>query len=475
MSVCFFVYLRSKIELLKKPDGKSTSFQILIAEWIPSLNKGELAILYGMLETFQELGKTRISIFSFYPNIDRTRYPSNVKILDVVRLLHLISGPAERSIVINVWSSLTAMAQHLFFGILYIGLGKATFSVMRGDLWKEYYKSDVIIIGHNQSGFSGGLGLIFYPIYITLLAKLLSKPVAIYANGITPFDQRLRKTLAKWVLNKVDLVTVRDEISYRYFKALSTKNAHIFLTADPAILLPATNREVVEKIFAKENINVKDRPLIGLMFNRKIQLFAFPNVRNCEERYRKSVEFFARLVDYTITNLGATVLLLSHCIEPYHQRDDRMVARDVYVNATNKHKIRLITNEYSAQELKGLLGELDLLISERTHAVIAALSMGTPSIAISRRSDTRSQALVGKMMSQENAVYDIEELKFGTLVKHISSLLSTGSRKRTSLKRTAKLVKQKAMLNGKLLRNLLGSRHVALSDSIIRDAQTENS
>jgi len=53
------------------------SVRILIAEGVPSLNKGELAILVGMLKTFEALGKVEVSIFSHYPSADKERYPKS--------------------------------------------------------------------------------------------------------------------------------------------------------------------------------------------------------------------------------------------------------------------------------------------------------------------------------------------------------------------------------------------------------------
>ena len=60
--------------------------RLLIADWIPSLNKGELAILAGMLKTFEAFTEeVEVSIFSFSLLLDKERYPENVKKIDIVR------------------------------------------------------------------------------------------------------------------------------------------------------------------------------------------------------------------------------------------------------------------------------------------------------------------------------------------------------------------------------------------------------
>lgn len=48
--------------------------KILIAENVPALNKGELALLKGMMESFNSLGEVKVKIMSSSPENDRIRY-----------------------------------------------------------------------------------------------------------------------------------------------------------------------------------------------------------------------------------------------------------------------------------------------------------------------------------------------------------------------------------------------------------------
>ena len=66
--------------------------QIFIAENIPSLNKGEMSIFEGMVETFKLLGGIEISMLSMVPEVDTPRYTGKARIVDLRRSLHL---PAE--------------------------------------------------------------------------------------------------------------------------------------------------------------------------------------------------------------------------------------------------------------------------------------------------------------------------------------------------------------------------------------------
>ena len=158
--------------------------KIFIAENVPSLNKGEMTILEGMLESFKILGKVEVTMLSDLPKIDEIRYGKKVKIIDLKRSLHL---KGELTGIYQKFASAYSIVQHLLFLILYKTFGLEALKFMKSEIWREYVESDVIIIGHNGTfGLGGGLGipLYFHPFYMPLFAKLVKKPVVIYGGSI---------------------------------------------------------------------------------------------------------------------------------------------------------------------------------------------------------------------------------------------------------------------------------------------------
>jgi len=432
--------------------------RILIAEWVPSLNKGELAILIGMLKTFEALGKVEVSIFSFYPSLDKERYPKNVKIIDVGGDLYLGNSLPERSRGVRVRAYFFAALQHFFFTLLSKILGKNALKVMNKTIWREYCRSDIIIICHDQVSCVGGFILFLSPIYITLLAKSLHKPIAIYANGTHDFGRKIWKILATFILNNVDLITVRDEESFSYLKEFVWNKARIHLTGDPAILLPSANPEKVKNILRKENIDKNDGLLVGAAISREALSNVFQKHTNPATSYKKAITEIARVFDRLVENFQATIVFIPHCIEPYQRRDDRVVAKEIHEIMKNKHKARVMVKEYSPEELKGLMAEFDLFISTRVHSVIGALSMGVPSCTLTRSSDKRAYGLIGKMLKQKEWIYNIENLNADRLFSRITDLLSASDKIRKNLPSITNIAKEKALLNGKLLKALLDSR-----------------
>ncbi len=435
--------------------------KVFIAENVPSLNKGEATILEGMLETFKVLGNAEVTMLSELPHIDQPRYETMVNIIDVSKYSQL---PARFSNQAGkLFSSLFFFSQHLFFLLVYKLFGSKSFKLMKSQIWKVYVESDVIIVGHNGAfGIGGGLGnpIVFYPLFIPIFAKMMGKPVMLYAGSIgQPKKYRWIVGKAfKFALNKVDLITLRERISYQNLKALGIQGDKILVTADPAFLLKPASSERVREIMRQEGIEEDGSPLIGITVTRSKASSAFPEFNNIENRYNKHIEMLAEVVDNLVDNFGARVVFVPHCIGYAKRLDDRIVANDIFQKCRSKHKVKVIATEYSAAELKGLIGQFDFFIGERLHSVVNAMSMGVPSIVISNSADQRLDII--RMLGQDDAICYVENLDSEALLAKIYDMWSRRDKIKEELKAQTQLMQERAMLNGKLLKELLDARQV---------------
>jgi len=158
--------------------------KILIATYVPTLNKGELELLEGILKTFNVLGQTEVDIFSFYPALDVKRYPSGIRLIDIRKDLHIERFLRNGSHSSLLLASLFAGIQHLFFMLSYTLLGKNVLDFMKSPVWHEYCSSDALIVCLDEDDCVIGTTLMeFSPVYLSLLAKKLRKPIAVYANS----------------------------------------------------------------------------------------------------------------------------------------------------------------------------------------------------------------------------------------------------------------------------------------------------
>ena len=448
-----------------KCDGSGRNMvKIFIAENVPSLNKGEMTILEGMLESFKTLGKVEVTMLSDLPQIDELRYGTKVNIIDAKKTLLLSGKLVGHHQLFKMFISLVFMFQHLFFFVLYKISGSRALKLMKSEIWREYVESDVIIIGHNGTfGTGGGMlrtPVYFYYFYMPLFAKMLDRPIVLY-GGRVPRFRKFRGVFergAKFALNRINLITLRENVSYKNLREMGVKNDKVFVTPDLAFLLHPVPSERAKEIMVREGIEESYRPLIGMTVTREIASKAFPDLSNPMSSYHKHIEMLAQVIDNLISRLDATVIFIPHCIGFDEDLDDRIVAKDIFQMVKNKDRVKVITTEYGPNELKGLIGQFDLFIGERLHSVINAMSMCVPSVVISWSSDQRLGII--KMLGQENAICYVENSNADALLSKINDIWSKRDRIKKDLRSQTEIMKERAMLNGKLLKELLESRRV---------------
>jgi polysaccharide pyruvyl transferase WcaK-like protein len=442
--------------------------KILIAEGFPTLNKGALELIEGILKTFDILGRTEVYIFSLYPELDRKRYPRRIGLTDICKDLHIerfLRGGSPNS---ELLASILAGIQHLLFVSLYRLFGKNALGLMRKPVWKKYCSSDVFITCISEDDCVNGNYLKFSPVYISLLAKTLRKLAIVYANSNTKTtntvwiwrlqSRRLWKVLARYFLNNMDLITTRDKDTFELYRSLAGSRIPLYFTGDVGILLEPADPLTVKRIMTQEKIDKNDGLLIGASITRRLLSHSFPDISDNNERYEKGVSEIASVFDRLIAKYRSNIVFISHCIEYTRNNDDRVVGNDILKKMKNKANFKVITKEYTPQELKGLIGQLDILVGDRVHALISALSMNVPCCALAYRSDRRPYNLIGKDFEQQKWIFEVDTFNKDTLYELLTDLISSCDEIRKNLPLMTRRAKERALLNGQLLSSLLSTR-----------------
>lgn len=430
-------------------------YKILIAENIPSLNKGELAILRGIIESFKEIGVVQTSILSVIPDFDKKRYGSDINVIDVRGSLFIPSDPLSRSIWQGLIFSSLAAIQHVLFLLFYKIIGKHALMIFKGDLWKEYIESDAIIIGHNGTFGLGGNLLPFLPffsyfsyLYLPFFSRILNKPTVIYGGSISPFKKN-HKFLWRWisyVLENISLITLREESAYKNLESLGVRTDNAIVTADLAFLFQSYPEDCIKWIIEKEGLDRLNRPLFAFTVTQEIASKAMGG-------YDAHVAMVAQLIDEIIEEKNASVVFLPHCIGFGDIKDDRIIAKDILDACKNKDHVKSITDEYSAEDLKSILGYVDFLIGERLHSVINALCMHTPSLIISYSGDVRLDII--RMIGQESLICYVDNLTLQDLMNKIEHLMKNNDKISKELRDQIPKVKELSMGNARRLKLIL--------------------
>lgn len=208
-------------------------------------------------------------------------------------------------------------------------------------------------------------------IYLDANEKILSsgKKLVIWGASIGPFnkDPEIEMRVVKQ-LKRAFKIIVRESISQSYLAGLGiTEN--VVLMPDPAFSLDVAPVELPESIE-----NILDAGAIGL------------NLSPLLARYRSSPgRWDDEAADWVEALLKATdspVLLIPHVVIPGN--DDAEFMADVMrrVENSNARLQMLDSSKLSSCNLKYVISRLRCFIGARTHATIAALSTGVPTLSI---------------------------------------------------------------------------------------------
>lgn len=296
-------------------------------------------------------------------------------------------------------------------------------------------------------------------IFQILLGASLRKTIVLYPQSIGPFRNKLIRYLAKFSLNKVESITAREEITKNYLEEIGVNKTPIYLTADMAFILEPTPYEKTEKILSEYNINKSNGPLIGINISQLL-IYRSKNVETTKQEY---IGLMAKLADYLTTTFNAVVVFLPHAIFPKEivneagreREADIPAVKETYEKVKKKDKVIPFVNEYSASELKGIIGQCDMFIGARMHANIAAISSCVPTIAIAYSPKAPG---IMKMVGLERYVCDFKTITFEELKSKADEMWHNREKIKEEMRPKVEELKESVWFNGKLVKDLLDKR-----------------
>lgn len=317
--------------------------RVIISGWYGFRNTGDEAILASMVNSIRkEINDIDITVFSFNPS-----YTSKIHHVKTV--------------------------YQLPFGVLSVGS-----AILRRKLFqtvKALWETDLFILG--GGGFLSdwqSWRVILQWLGQAVLAKIFRKKVMLYAVGAGPITTKIGKFLTRHILNRcADVITVRDDKSKEWLQKAGVKKG-IYVTADPAILLKPADPKRISEILKEEYIGYS-KPLVGVAISPIFHIQKYwPNQ---QEKFLKFKNVWPKVVDFIISGLDADVVFI-----PMQMPLDRDFAFELIKNAENKDTVKVITGEYTPQEIMGIIGRMDMIIGMRFHSLILAAGMSVPMVGI---------------------------------------------------------------------------------------------
>jgi polysaccharide pyruvyl transferase WcaK-like protein len=297
----------------------------------------------------------------------------------------------------------------------------------------EYKYADIIID-------IWGIGLGEGP-KLLLASKLLNKPVIKYTADMGPFKAKRDRLISKIYLNNIDLIFARSETTKKHLLELGVTTP-IYLCPDTAFILEPTSSKTRETL-SKERL--KKRIVAGISTS---------HITERKGHYKNEyVIAMAKTADYLIQRLDALVVLVPNEMFP-KKFDDLDVAKRIFRKINDKTKVILLEGEYSASQLKGIIGEFDLLVGARYHSIVAAISMCVPTLAVSWHHKYHE---VMKLMSQEEYVCDIKSLNFAELQEKIDRLRENREKIKAELASRMPFIMESVFSGGKMIKDMLNA------------------
>lgn len=261
-----------------------------------------------------------------------------------------------------------------------------------------------------------------------LLCMILDRPVVCHSQSMGPFS-RWTMPLAKFVLSRAEAITVREQISRDYLLSAGIDRTRIETYGDCAFNLSAADNPSIDGVLSKSGVPPSPEGLtIGISVSAFMAEFqADRREESClgVTPYMNAVKEVAEVL--RDMNPQAHFILIPHVIAPDHWiRDDRWACEELAKNIGCGPNVHVLSSNYTAEELKGVIGRCDFFIGSRMHACIAALSQTVPTVALSW-----SHKYVGIMerLGMKSYVFDTR----GETAKEIANKTKEAFLNRTSI------------------------------------------
>ena len=258
-------------------------------------------------------------------------------------------------------------------------------------------------------GFVGRPGRAIFQKALSL--KTSNVPLVLVTASLGPFRQGPDSLMARWALSLFDQLTVRDLNTQRHVQSLGLRDVPCL--SDTAFVLDPAPDPVVDDLLRREGIPAHPVP-IGI--NPSILLYhRFPPLHG-----KPYITFMATLIAQVRRITQRPIWLIPHQIYPadfpgltpdiLHSAngDDRAAAEMILDALASREGVYTLKGDYSQAAYKGVLKRCDLFIGGRMHAVISAVSAGTPSVIMQY---SHKASGVMEMLKMSDWVWDIREPK----------------------------------------------------------------
>jgi len=375
---------------------------ILVADYVPLANKGEEAIMRGIEDMMSQGRPVALGLFD---NVSQPTQRDNIVVFPREWLFRLEGNSAlspRGRVLMQV-----LIATQLRLGVY--GPLKNLTSAGEGrcrPLQDFFRRAQYVLVGHDGVFGAESCGIIH-------LAKKHGKRAGILGASTGIAGGRFYKAgLYRRTLEESDFCIFRERHSCESMRQVCRDPAKLLVGPDPAFAMqpapPQAARETLERYELYRKARRDNRPIVAVTALEKGRIYAGfrPDLRG-EAKQRAHARYLAAILDNLVARHRAFVLFLPHSVET--AGSDIVAAGHVIEQMkAGPEDAVILEQDCGARLLKGLIRECDFLVGERTHSLIAGVSVGTPFAALTNRQDTRTHGIIGEMCRSQDRIIDMD-------------------------------------------------------------------
>ncbi len=299
------------------------------------------------------------------------------------------------------------------------------------DVLKAIKESDALLSGGGSllQDSTSTRSLMYY-LSITAAAKFMRKKVMLYANGIGPVSGKRNRRLVKQVVNKADLITLREENSYEELLNMGVNPKKCFVTADPVFTMDGISKEEAKVLLQKEGIPL-DKPLVVV------------SVRNWKDM-DKFIKRFAQLCDTIVEKYDRNIVFLA-----------MQMPNDITISEKVKKKMKkqayILQTTFNPAEVMGIISLADFILSMRLHTLIFAARQHVPLVGFIY--DPKIEYYLEKLEMPSGG--DLKTFDMQKTLDLVDDIMHNKQQYVERLAQKADMLNQKAHCNEKYLMHLL--------------------
>ena len=222
-------------------------------------------------------------------------------------------------------------------------------------------------------------------------AQLLGTKTILYAVTPGPFEKVDDRKLALEVFENFSLVVIREKLSKNNLEKWGFPTKQVIWAPCPSFLFEANLAYQSKWTKYIENAHKNKRKVVGITFGGfNMPVGPYDMWPRSEEQY----EVYLKLVEYMIKQLELDIIVFSHTngfdLPPNFKLKngrDHIILEKFYKLLIEKNEdyrkhIILVDEPLLPCNIKALIGQLDMLITGRVHASVAAASQCVPTVYI---------------------------------------------------------------------------------------------